>query len=422
MPFLKSSTPPITYFSLYLFSFGFIDFYCNFDYLIDLSKRKNFLASQNNPIDVKIWFDILTPKQIMFFSPAISILQKDGHDILGTSRNYREANELSALKELHLLKVGSHGGSNLYDKLFQSSKRIVELTKIISKYSPDLVVSFSSPEASRVAFGLGIKHIGFNDSPHAEAVARLTIPLLSTLFSPSAIPITAWRKYGMSSKNIIQYNGLDPIAWLSQKYEFNEANLHHEKLSSPHLDHNIFASLGIDETKHSILIRLEESKAAYISDKNLRIQPLSFVDHVVNSFGSKNNVIVLCRYPDQIRAMSKRFANKAIILKQVVDGVKLLKQVDVFIGAGGTMTAESALLGKPTISIAPIQFYIDDYLKKIGLVQQVFAPNQLDKLINSFLFDHKKCKDIRNNANKIIKEMENPIEKLTTYISTMNKK
>lgn len=366
---------------------------------------------------MKIWFDILTPKQIMFFSPAIAILQKEGHDVLGTSRNYREANELSELKKLHLLKVGSHGGSNLYDKLFQSSKRIVELTKIISKYSPELVVSFSSPEASRVAFGLGIKHIGFNDSPHAEAVAKLTIPLISTLFSPSAIPLAAWRKYGTSSKNIVRYNGLDPIAWLSQEYEINT-----DKSHSSSFDKNFFSSLGIDDKRKSILVRLEESKAAYISDKNLRIQPLSFVDQVVNSFGLKNNVIILCRYPDQIRAMSKRFANKAIVLKQVVDGVKLLKHVDVFVGAGGTMTAESALLGKPTISIAPIQFYIDDYLKKIGLVQQVFTPNQLDKLINSFLFDHKKCKDVKNNAKKVMKEMENPIEKLTTYISSMNKK
>ena len=75
----------------------------------------------------------------MFFSPAIAILQNEGHDILGTSRDYREANELSRLKGLNLLKVGRHGGSNLYEKLFQSSKRVVELTKIVSKFSPDLV-------------------------------------------------------------------------------------------------------------------------------------------------------------------------------------------------------------------------------------------------------------------------------------------
>ena len=69
---------------------------------------------------MKIWFDILTPKQIMFFKPAISILQTQGHEVLCTSRNYREANELSRLMGLNLLMIGNHGGSDLYDKLFQS--------------------------------------------------------------------------------------------------------------------------------------------------------------------------------------------------------------------------------------------------------------------------------------------------------------
>ncbi len=102
----------------------------------------------------------------------------------------------------------------IYNKLYESTNRILELSKIIQNYSPDLAISFSSPEASRISFGLGIDHLGFNDSPHAEAVARLSIPLLTKLFSPSMIPLSSWTKYGISSKQIIQYNGLDPIAWL----------------------------------------------------------------------------------------------------------------------------------------------------------------------------------------------------------------
>lgn len=372
---------------------------------------------------MKIWFDILTPKQIMFFKPAIDLLQKEGHDVLGTSRNYREANELSQLKDLDLLVVGSHGGSNLYDKLLQSSKRIVELTKIISKFSPDVAISFSSPEASRVAFGLGKHHLGFNDSPHAEAVARLTIPLLSKLFSPKAIPIGAWKKYGISTSNIIRYDGLDPIAWLrlnhdprNLKINNNGKHYHYEK------DNQLLKGLGIDDKKKSILVRLEESKAAYISNKSLRIQPLDFVDHVVDSFGSENNVVILCRYPDQIEEMSKRFPDKAIVLKQVIDGVRLLENIDVFIGAGGTMTAESALLGRPTISIAPIQFYIDDYLKKMGLVQQVSTPKQLGETVSVLLSDDKRCVETMKNAVKVISNMENPLDKLIAYLNTMNKK
>ena len=159
--------------------------------------------------------------------------------------------------------------------------------------------------------------------------------------------------------------------------------------------------LKIDHSQKTILIRLEESKAAYISNKNLRIRPLHLVDFIVNNFDDINTIVILCRYPDQIAEMSKRFRNKAIVLRQVVDGVKLLNNIDIFVGAGGTMTAESALLGKPTISIAPIQFYIDDYLRKIGLVVQASSPVQIDKLLKSSLDDERECILIQNRAARI---------------------
>ncbi len=154
----------------------------------------------------------------------------------------------------------------------------------------------------------------------------------------------------------------------------------------------------------------------------MRVQPLDLVDFIVNNFTDNNTIIILCRYPDQIEEMSKRFKNKAIVLRQVVDGVKLLNNVDVFVGAGGTMTAESALLGKPTISIAPIQFYIDDYLRKIGLVVRASSPVQIDKLLKSFLDDEQECILLQNRAAKILDKMEDPVEKLVTYVSTMDKK
>ena len=356
---------------------------------------------------MKIWFDILTPKQIMFFKPAIDILKKQNNEILCTSRNYREANELSKIKEMDLLIVGNHGGANIYNKLYESTKRILELSKIIQKYSPDLAISFSSPEASRISFGLGIDHLGFNDSPHAEAVARLSIPLLTKLFSPSIIPLSSWTKYGISSKQIIQYNGLDPIAWLL-RYNSNNNNSIRD----------IFNKLKIDQSKKSILIRLEESKASYIANKKLIVQPITLVDTIVQHFNEKCNIIILCRYSDQIKEISKRFKNKAIVLTDVVDGLKLLQNIDIFIGAGGTMTAESALLGIPTISIAPVHFYIEDYLKKIGLIKRASTVSQLISIVNIFLNNEENCKAVEEKARKILNEMEDPVEKLVSYVAS----
>jgi uncharacterized protein len=362
---------------------------------------------------VKIWFDILTPKQIMFFKPAIDILRKQDNEVLCTSRNYREANELSKIKMLDLLIVGNHGGSNLFNKLYESTNRILELSKIIHNFSPDLTISFSSPEASRVSFGLGINHLGFNDSPHAEAVARLSIPFLTKLFSPSIIPLSSWIKYGISPKQIIQYDGLDPVAWLLR---YNSSDANYIQKDDDDSNSGILEKLKIDRSKKSILIRLEESKAAYIANHKLIVQPLVLVDSIVKHFNKKYNIIILCRYSDQIKEISKRFENKAIVLTNVVDGLDLLKNIDIFIGAGGTMTAESALLGIPTISIAPVHFYVDDYLKKIGLIKRAFTISRLISLVNLFLNDEENCRLLEKKANKILNEMEDPIDKLLTYI------
>lgn len=362
---------------------------------------------------VRIWFDILTPKQIMFFKPAIDILRKQNNDVLCTSRNYREANELSKIKGLDLLFVGSHGGADLYNKLYNSTDRIMELSKIIHDFSPDLVISFSSPEASRVSFGLGINHLGFNDSPHAEAVARLSLPLLTKLFSPSIIPLSSWIKYGISSKQIIRYNGLDPVAWLIRH---DESNLN--KINNDSEKTGILENLNIDPAKKTILIRLEESKASYITNKKLITQPLALVDCIVKHFNEKNNIVILCRYVDQINEISGRFKNKAIVLTDVVDGLELLKSVDVFIGAGGTMTAESALLGKPTISIAPVHFYVDDYLKRTGLIKRAFTMSRLVSLVNMFLNDDNNCMLLKEKARGILQTMEDPIDKLVLYINS----
>ncbi len=365
----------------------------------------------------------------MFFKPAVDILRKQkNHEVLCTSRQYREANELSKIKGLDLLIVGSHGGADLYNKLYESTARVMELSKIIHKFSPDLAVSFSSPEASRVSFGLGIDHLGFNDSPHAEAVARISVPLLTKLFSPSIIPLSSWTKYGISPKRIIRYSGLDPVAWLLPRDSagigspdaFSSSANNPNQCGDNGKNTGIMEELKTDRSKKSILIRLEESKAAYIANKKLVTRPTAMVDFLVKHFSEVCNIIILCRYSDQISEISGRYKNKAIVLTEVVDGIDLLKNIDIFIGAGGTMTAESALLGRPTISIAPVHFYIDDYLKKTGLIKRAFTASRLVSLVNLFLSDEEQCALLQKKARRMLNEMEDPVGKLVSYIETTN--
>jgi len=157
---------------------------------------------------LKIWIDILTPKQLLFAEPIIEKLSRK-HRILCTSRSYEEVSNLAKIRKFSLIYVGKHGGIKKYTKLEASILRIKKLMPIVEKFKPELTISFCSPEAARISFGLGIRHIAFCDTPHADAVMRLTVPLMQKLLIPWVIPKKEFSKYGIDQKNIISYKAVD---------------------------------------------------------------------------------------------------------------------------------------------------------------------------------------------------------------------
>lgn len=343
---------------------------------------------------MKIWFDILTPKQVMFFRRAVTLLRQSGHEVLCTSRQYREAVDLAKIKKLDLAIVGSHGGADRYDKLRQSASRTYEMAGAVERFGPDVALSFSSPEAARVAFGLGIPHVGFNDSPHAEAVGRLAVPLLSKLLCPWVIPYSAWTGYGIARKDILRYRALDPAAWL--KHDDSEP---------------------VDLGKNAVLLRLEESKASYIADKKLGTYHM--IDDFVNELSPFATIVALCRYQDQIAEVEARYGSKVRVLKDVADGTVLLKSAQVFVGAGGTMTAEAALLGKPTISIAPVRYHVERYLVSSGLVKRAASSRELTRMVRKMIEDKQYQKTQKRRAGHILAKMEDPTDKMMEAINAL---
>ena len=340
---------------------------------------------------MKIWIDILTPKQLLFSEPIVEKLGKK-HDLLCTSRDYEEVSKLAKIRDFNLIFVGKHGGGDKKTKLKASIDRMEKLSTKIRTFSPDIVISFCSPEAARIAFGLGIKHVAFCDSPHAEAVMRLTLPLIQKLLIPFTIPKKKFSKYGIDEKNIIQYKAIDAFVTIQRKID--------QKAKLPFKNNN----------RKNILIRVEEEEASYTS-KSSKIIPI--IKKIEREY-ENDNIVVLGRYTKQIENLQKIIGKKVKIVKMTYDGKHLLKNTDIFIGSGGTMTAESALMGIPTISYNAVPNIIENFLVKKYLIRRETNPNKISNYI-------KKIFESTNNQNqkraeKIRKQMENPIEKLIMII------
>ena len=340
---------------------------------------------------MKIWIDILTPKQLLFSEPIIEKLRKK-HDLLCTSRDYDEVSKLAKVRNFDLIFVGRHGGNDKKTKLMASIDRMGKMSRKIEVFSPDLAISYCSPEAARISFGLGIKHIAFCDSPHANAVMRLTLPLIQKLLIPHVIPKNEFSRYGIDKKNIISYKAIDAVVTIKRKIDQNE-------------------SLPFKNNKRkNILIRIEEEEASYTS-KSSKIIPI--IKKIVNQYNNEN-IVILGRYTKQIQNLQKIVGKKAKIVKMSFDGKHLLNNTDIFIGSGGTMTAESALMGIPTISYNAVPNIVEKFLVKKHLVKRETNADRISDYIRETFESTNKIN--QNRAKKIVRQMEDPIQKLMKVI------
>lgn len=335
----------------------------------------------------KVWIDILSPKQILFFQPVIRSLQSKGCEVLATSRRYRELEPLAKLHGLDLLYIGERGGGSQLEQLVAATRRQEEIIPIVSGFRPTVSMSVASGVCARVSFGLGVKHLAVNDSPHSLVAGKLAIPLSRGLLCPWIIPPTAWRVFGIGRSQITTYRALDPAAWLKRK-----------ALAGP--------LPRLDRRKKTITVRLEESYAPYMAGTD-RSWNDTVLAAIAEGFG-RCNLVALCRYEDQLAHVRAQFGGSFLVPEEVVDGRSLLAATDLFIGMGGTMSAEAALMGVPTISTFQGTLYTERYLSSVGLLRKTRGVGHLVAEARKLLRKGTKEASSRK-ASRILASMEDPV-------------
>lgn len=357
---------------------------------------------------MKIWFDILTPKEILFFTPMARRLAKT-HAVVCTGRRYRELESLAKMYDIDLRIVGRHGGGDRAEKLRASASRVARLQRFVEAEGAggmDLAISFCSPEAARVSYGLGINHIAFFDSPHIIPQMKLAVPLVQRLIIPSYIPKSAFVRYGIGADRIMTYRAVDAAYIISQHASPASGG------AAPFSRYNKGGGKG-DDPRKVILFRMAEEQSAYVGSSNNMRQILgALADRLGNA-----RIVVLARYADQIRDLQKEFGDRVTILTKSYDGRALLENADLFVGSGGTMTAESALLGVPTISTNAVPNWCEQLLVRRGALHRASNPDAAVRLAKRMLGT---ARDVyATKAGRLVQSMEDPYPVLEKAIASL---
>lgn len=290
----------------------------------------------------RIWFDIEEPKTAVMFKSLIKMFLDEGAELLITARDYDSTIQILDDSNINFKPVGKHGGERLEDKLQTYVERLKDLLPIVKDFLPDFFVTFSSVEGTRIAFGLRIPSIGFNDEPRNEPVCKLIFPFLNNIITPQCVPIEWYIDLYADPKKIIRYNGIDELGWLLDYFP----------------NPQILEDFNLEKGKF-VILRTEPSFASYFIDKLKPEETLiSEIFPPIYKEYPNHKYFLLVRTSKQQIFLQNRL--KSYIDDENVVITRYLPNIPDFcfygaliISGGGTIVRESSLLNVPSIEFFP---------------------------------------------------------------------
>jgi len=267
----------------------------------------------------------------------------------------------------NFIVVGRYDPRSLLTRLREGTRRQLSFCKLFEKDSQDFAISHCSVDQCRVAFGLGTSIIVTADTPYADAVNRLALPLASHIVVSKAMPKETIQSYGTKGE-IASFRGVDEVAWIKGfepkvKYDFG---------------------------KPLIVVRQIEGKAAYSTSR---------VDLVVlaKKLRKLGKIVFLSRY-------DRKPIEGLVVPKGFVDSASLVAHADLFVGVGGTITREAALQGTPAIVVnAFSDQYVNDFLAEEGFPLFKAEASEAMKLAQKLI-------GAKQNVKHLLNNLENPVD------------
>lgn len=293
---------------------------------------------------MKIWFELTNSPHINMFAAMIRDLERE-HEVIITSRPLANTIELLDLHGFKHEVVGVHYGGKLSAKLFGFPIRVMQLRRFLAARQIDVAISQSSFHSPGVARLLGVRSIYMNDNEHAMGNIPAFI-CAHKIMVPEFLGMEKLKKQWANPKKVIHYPGVKEGIYL---WELDER-------LSQHTGGNRQA-----RSRKVVYVRPEPWTAQYYKGSR------NFLDELLLGMQNDVDIVLLPRGKEQgIHYQGPTFSRVRVVTT-ALDIADIAPDCDLFIGAGGTMTREMAVLGIPTISVYQDELLdVDRHLLDVG--------------------------------------------------------
>jgi predicted glycosyltransferase len=276
---------------------------------------------------MKIWIDLTNSPHVNFFADMIRDLQKE-HELLLTCRPLANTIELLDLFGFRYHVVGKHYGQSSFRKASGFMVRIWQLCAFLRKKKIDVAISHSSFYSPVVARLLGVRSIYLNDNEHA-AGNLISFRFADCVMVPEFLDRGKVQRQGASPEKIISYPGVKEGVYL---WQYGTEGV--KKIEA-----------GDSRGRRTVFVRPEPWSAQYYKGE------LNFMDDLLTGLKDRFNMVLLPRGKVQEDYYRQERFSGVVVPETSISLADIMAKCDLFIGAGGTMTREAAVLGVPTISI-----------------------------------------------------------------------
>lgn len=310
---------------------------------------------------MKVWIDLSNSPHPLLFAPIGRRLEELGHTVLVTARDNAQTLELARERWPEVEPIGDPSPKGRAAKAVAIGDRVRQLRRWARATRPDVALSHNSYAQIAAAFSLRLPVVTAMDYEHQPA-NHLAFRLADRILLPEALPLETVRRQGARPGKVRRYPGLKEEIYLG---DFEP-------------DPEILARVGIARGPDTIVVvlRAPPTGAMYHQFEN------PAYDGVLSAIAKRPSTrcVVLARHPGQRAALARRELPNCIVPQRALDSRSLLYAADLFIGAGGTMTREAALMGVPTLSIySGPPPAIEEWLEGRGLLSRL-SSGELDAL------------------------------------------
>lgn len=314
---------------------------------------------------MKIWIDFINSPQVSFFEPLINELTSDGHKVILTCRDSANTVDLIKQRKWKYKVIGNKVKKTTVRKLLSYPIRIYCLLSFLKNKRVDVAICQSSFYLPLTAWLLKIPSIYTNDNEHA--LGNIPSFLFATkIFIPENLSISKVIKKGAKRSKVSNYPGIKEGVYLWT----NGLNIQSKRATK-------------ELIKNKIYIRPEPLTAQYYSGK------INFLDPLLLQLKENYSVTILTRDKSQLAHYTQMKFSGIEVPDQPLLFDEVATNCLLFIGAGGSMTREMALIGIPTISVYQGELLdVDKFLltEKLMIHNMELKYKDVEKILASINF------------------------------------